>query len=191
MIEALLETDMFLKVVASVLITEANGVVDVSPNREGKIKRFVRTAKKTVAARLSSRSECLTTYISHDRTNGEAYSVTNSDEEERQGEMEDRDRRTREKRIWKMLKSVYQSGQVTLLKVVKPVSALFRRPASYCKYHLIEKFARYEDDVVHEVHRMVEKTVAPNEGHNVLGKVSYRLCLLTETFVSLQRLWER
>lgn len=69
----------------------ASRAMDISSKVEDRIKRFERTAKKTVSARSSSSSEYSTTDIFDDRTNQMAYSDPNSDGKElpreRRGEL--------------------------------------------------------------------------------------------------------
>lgn len=74
-----------------------------------------------------------------------------------QGNTEDQNCRTREKQKLKRSKSTYESGQVTVVKVVVPVSDLFGMAVDFRTYRLVKQSERHNDDVAHELHCMEKK----------------------------------
>lgn len=57
-----------------------------------------------------------------------------------------------------------------MLKVIEPVSGLFRKAVDNCTYQPIEQLARYGEDAAHELHPMAKKTDVPIKARTFSGK---------------------
>lgn len=72
--------------------------------------------------------------------------------------MENRDRRTKETGKLKKSGPDCRPYQVTTLKVIKPVSDLFRKEVDYRTYRLTKHSTWYNDDVTEKLQCMAKKT---------------------------------
>lgn len=76
----------------------------------------------------------------------------------------------------------YKSGQATVLKVIEPVEGVICATTNYRTNRIVKQPARYDDYVVHKLHRMAQKTAVKMKDGTFSGRVLMSVFALLQDF---------